>query len=71
MPATEPAASWLSALSLAAAGLATPALVLSADDAKTYDEDEMLKKASAFFGKGAEGLATVLEKVFKDRLKKR
>jgi hypothetical protein len=52
---------------LAAIGLASPTLVLAEDDAKTYDEDEMLKKASAFFGKGAEGLSTVLEKVFKEK----
>ncbi len=40
---------------------------LAADDTKTYDEDEMLKKASGFFGKASEGLAKVIEKAFKDQ----
>ena len=32
----------------------------------TYEEDTILKEADAFFGGGAEGLADVIEKVFKD-----
>lgn len=50
---------------LAALGLSATAGA-AADD-KTYGEDEMLKKATGFFGKGAEGLAKVLEKVFKEK----
>ena len=50
---------------LAALSVASPAL--AAQEAKTFDEDEMLKKATGFFGKGAEGLAKVLEKVFKEK----
>jgi hypothetical protein len=49
------------------AGLAAVPAALAAEEAKTYGEDEMLKKASAFFGKGSEGLAKVIEKVFKDQ----
>ena len=52
---------------VASAGWACAPAVLAADEAKTYDEDEMLKKASAFFGKGSEGLAKVIEKAFKDQ----
>jgi len=32
----------------------------------TYEEDTILKEADAFFGGGAEGLADVIEKIFKD-----
>ena len=35
-------------------------------DADTYDQDSVLKDASDFFGKSAEGLAKVIEKAFKD-----
>ena len=35
------------------------------DDA--YEEDTILKEADAFFGGGAEGLAEVIEKIFKDK----
>ena len=42
-------------------------LALAQDDSKTYSESEMFEKANAFFGKGAEGLAKVIEKVFKDQ----
>ena len=51
----------------ASVGLAALPAAMAADEAKSYDEDEMLKKASAFFGKGSEGLAKVIEKVFKDQ----
>lgn len=50
---------------LVALGLGGTAL--AADDDSTYAEHEMLKKAVGFFGKGAEGLAKVLEKVFKEK----
>lgn len=39
-------------------------LVQAEDD--TYEEDTILKEADAFFGGGAEGLADVVEKIFKD-----
>jgi hypothetical protein len=32
----------------------------------TYEEDTILQEADAFFGGGAEGLADVIEKIFKD-----
>jgi hypothetical protein len=48
-----------------ALGLTSPSWAL--DDSQTYGEDEMIKKATGFFGKGAEGLAKVLEKVFKEK----
>lgn len=48
-----------------ALGLTGPSWAL--DNSQTYDEDEMLKKATSFFGKGAEGLGKVLEKVFKEK----
>ncbi len=32
----------------------------------TYEEDTILKEADAFFGGGAEGLADVIENIFKD-----
>ncbi len=40
-------------------------LVQAADD--TYEEDTILKEADAFFGDGAEGLAEVIEKIFKEQ----
>lgn len=33
----------------------------------TYEEDTILKEADAFFGGGAEGLAEVIEKIFKEQ----
>ena len=39
--------------------------VQAADD--TYEEDTILKEADAFFGGGAEGLAEVIEKLFKEQ----
>ncbi|MFT5425531.1 MAG: hypothetical protein ACI9ZT_000462 [Gammaproteobacteria bacterium] len=33
----------------------------------TYEEDTILKEADAFFGGGAEGLAEVIEKIFKEK----
>lgn len=35
-------------------------------DKDTYDQDSVLKDAVAWFGKGSEGLAKVIEKAFKD-----
>jgi hypothetical protein len=35
--------------------------------AKTYSQDEVLKAAEDFFGTGAQGLAKVIEKAFKDQ----
>ncbi|MBI1964701.1 MAG: DUF1134 domain-containing protein [Betaproteobacteria bacterium] len=35
-------------------------------DSDTYDQDSIIKDATGFFGKGAEGLAKVVEKAFKD-----
>ena len=35
------------------------------DDA--YEEDTILKEADAFFGGGAEGLADVVKKIFKEK----
>ncbi|MCE9639555.1 MAG: DUF1134 domain-containing protein [Betaproteobacteria bacterium] len=46
--------------------------VLAADAAKkdteadTYDQDSIVKDAADFFGQGAEGLAKVIEKAFKE-----
>jgi hypothetical protein len=37
------------------------------DDKNTYDQDSMLKEATAFFGNTTEGLAKVIEKAFKDQ----
>ena len=50
---------------LAAFGLVGPSL--AAGDGQTYGEDEMLKKATGFLGKGVEGMAKVIEKVFKEK----
>ena len=33
----------------------------------TYEQDTILKEAGDFFGSGAEGLADVIEKIFKDK----
>jgi hypothetical protein len=49
------------------AGLAVSLPAVAADDSRTYSEDEMLKKASAFFGRAAEGLGEVIEKAFKEQ----
>lgn len=53
--------------------LAVPFLASSADksaapkeERKTYKQDEVLREAEAFFGKGAEGLAKVIAKAFKE-----
>ena len=57
-------------LLLATALAAVP--VLAADAAKkdmaadTYDQDSIVKDAADFFGQGAEGLAKVIEKAFKE-----
>ena len=37
------------------------------DPHKTYNQDEVLKAAEDFFGTGAKGLATVIEKAFKEQ----
>lgn len=36
------------------------------DQAATYDRDSVLQRAEEFFGKGAEGLARVVAKIFED-----
>lgn len=41
-------------------------LTAQAAEDNTYDQDSIIKDATAFFGKGAEGLATVIEKAFKE-----
>jgi hypothetical protein len=61
---------WLLAFTLQALLLAAP--VSAADEKKTasedstFDQDTVLHDAEAFFGKGAEGLAKVIEKAFKE-----
>lgn len=40
--------------------------VRAADDKNTYEQDDILKEAKAFFGEGAEGLGKAVEKAFKD-----
>lgn len=53
--------------------LLLPLLAIAADktgskkEPGTYKQDEILKEAEAFFGKGAQGLAEVLAKAFKDQ----
>jgi len=37
-----------------------------AADESTYDKDTIIQEAEGFFGKGAKGIAEVIEKVFKD-----
>jgi hypothetical protein len=60
----------LLALAMIAAIACAPAL--AADEKKkpadgdTFDQDTVLHDAEAFFGKGAEGLAKVIEKAFKE-----
>ena len=58
-------------LSLAAAALsllfaASAGAAEEQKDQDTYDQDSVIKDATAFFGKGTEGLAKVIEKAFKD-----
>lgn len=43
----------------------TSAQVVNADD--TYNEDSIIDDAADFFGEGAEGVADVIEKIFKDQ----
>lgn len=43
-----------------------PAFAAEKKGADTYDRDSVLKDATEFFGKSAEGLAKVIEKAFKD-----
>jgi hypothetical protein len=54
-------------LALLAAFAAAPVLAAAekADDA-TFDQDSVMRDAEAFFGKGAEGLARVIEKAFRE-----
>ncbi|MGH6950221.1 MAG: DUF1134 domain-containing protein [Vitreimonas sp.] len=52
------------ALGLAASAL-VPAQALAQND--TYSQDEILGAAQRFFGAGAEGLATVVARVFEDQ----
>jgi hypothetical protein len=59
-------------LSLAAAalGLLFAASAGAAEEQKdqdTYDQDSVIKDATAFFGKGTEGLGKVIEKAFQDQ----
>lgn len=54
--------------SLAGAGLALqPLTTQAADNTDTFDEDSVLKAATNFFGSTTEGLAKVIEKVFKEQ----
>jgi len=61
---------FLLTLSIIAAIGAAPALAADAKkkpaDGDTFDQDTVLHDAEAFFGKGAEGLAKVIEKAFKE-----
>jgi hypothetical protein len=53
---------------LATAGIAgLPLCAAAAEDGNTYDEDSVLKAATDFFGNATEGLAKVIEKVFKEQ----
>jgi len=40
---------------------------VSANADATYDQDTVIKEAEGFFGKGAKGIAQVMEKVFKEQ----
>lgn len=68
-PGRRAALAQLSTLAaLAATGLALqPLATLAADNTDTFDEDSVLKAATDFFGSTTEGLAKVLEKVFKEQ----
>lgn len=46
---------------------ADPAPAASPSDKNTYDQDSILKDATEFFGSTTEGLAKVIEKVFKEQ----
>jgi hypothetical protein len=65
--------SWISRLVFSLALLlVVPALALGADKTgskkqPTYNQEEMLKEAEAYLGKGAKGLAEVIAKAFKDQ----
>jgi len=65
---------------LLAASLLAPAAAFTADEVKqdtrktqkksesdTFDQDSVLRDAEAFFGKGTEGLARVIEKAFREQ----
>ncbi len=54
----------LAGTALGAVGL--PVLAQSGGD-RTYDQDSILKAANDFFGASTEGLANVIEKVFKEK----
>lgn len=49
------------------APLSLSRIARAADDSKTFDEDSVLKAATDFFGSSAEGLAKVVEKLFKEQ----
>ena len=44
----------------------TPAMAAEDKKGNTFDQDSVLRDATEFFGKGAEGLGKVIEKAFKD-----
>ncbi|MDC6166816.1 DUF1134 domain-containing protein [Paucibacter sp. XJ19-41] len=57
----------LARLGLAGLALSPATLLAAEDEAKTYDEDSILKAATEFFGSTTEGLAKVIEKAFKEQ----
>jgi hypothetical protein len=61
---------WRSGALAAALLVCTPAFAADAppaSDKDTYDQDSVIKDAAAWFGKGSEGLAKVVEKAFKEQ----
>jgi hypothetical protein len=47
-------------------GLTGPIHAAERPEARTFSREEVLAEAESFFGKGADGLAAVIEKAFKD-----
>lgn len=56
----------LSAMLFILIWVAAPASAVEKKDSNTFDQETVLKDATEFFGQGAEGLAKVIEKAFKD-----
>jgi len=46
--------------------LPVPAICAGRPEARTFSREEVLAEAESFFGEGADGLAAVIEKAFKD-----
>lgn len=68
VPAPAPVTTPATTTPAAPAPATTPqAAAATADEATTYDQESVLKAATGVFGKGAEGLGKLIEKIFAEQ----